>query len=76
MPEPVGIANLPNQRYVFKKEEEQGVQTGERPKTTRSKRKKKTNIKKQNKKFFCCLVCLSVCLFVCLTVGLFDNQLF
>lgn len=44
MPEPVGIANLPNQRYVFKKEEEQGVQTGDRPKTTRSKRKKKTNI--------------------------------
>ena len=69
MPEPVGIANLPNQRYVFKKEEEQGVQTGDRPKTTRSK-EKKTNIKNKTKNF------LLSRLFVCLTVGLFDNQLF
>lgn len=73
MPEPVGIANLPNQRYVFKKEEEQGVQTGERPKTTRSKRKKKQILKNKTKNFF---AVSSVCLFVCLTVGLFDNQLF
>lgn len=66
MPEPVGIANLPNQRYVFKKEEEQGVQTGERPKTTRSKRKKKKQIlKNKTKNFF---AVSSVCLFVCLSV--------